>query len=256
MQQRQFEHLRSRIALQASSYQCIALYASAARDTKVLTFLHPEFLSKRSKSQISKIDLFILLDRFYALGEERQDDDISADLSYMDEETTIIQSNDQELKIDQFPARMVDITWTSNLADVKSYETKVLFVRCDNAQFSAICQRERWAPDVFIGVCDGCRFCMNDHCVNELKTHGMPREMMQRVALPRWWITDHFGNCQMLDEAGTREVQELRDGDLVRSLDPEFPVQFRKIGLLSSDWGDYGRVTAFRGANLFELEPC
>ncbi len=235
------------------SLGCIALYASAGQDSKVLTFLHPEFLSKRSKSQISKIDLFILLDRFYALGEEHQDDDVAADLSYVDEETAITQSNAQEYQVDRFPARTADITWTSHRPDVSSYETKVLFIRCDNEQFSAICQRDRWAPDVFIGVCDGCNFGTSNHCVNELTTHGIPREMMQEVVLPKWWITDHMGNCQMLDEAGTSQVHQLRDGDLVRSLDPEFPVQFRKIALLSSDWGHYG-CAEIRGATLFKLE--
>lgn len=232
----------------------VALYASAGRDTKVLTFLHPEFLIIRSKSQVSKIDLFILLDRSYMHGAKQKEDDVVANLSYVDEETTITQSNDKELLIDGFPARLVDISWTSHRADVSSYETKVLFIKCDNEQFSAVCQREHWAPDVFIGVCDGCGFGRNDHCVNELVTHGMPRELMQKVALPKWWITDHFKNYDLLDNNGEKEVNELRDGDLVRSLDPLFPVQFRKIGLLSSEWGHYGRRTAFRGANLFKVE--
>lgn len=232
----------------------VALYASAGRDTKVLTFLHPEFLSKRSESQVSKIGLFILLDRSYILGAKQQDDDVVTDLSYEDTETTITQSNDKELLIDGFPARLVDINWTSHRADVSSYETKVLFIKCDNEQFPAVCQREHWAPDVFVGVCDGCGFGRNDHCVNELVTQGMPRELMQKVALPKWWITDHFKNYDLLDNNGASKVNELRDGDLVRSQDPTFPIQFRKIGLLSSEWGDYGRKTAFRGANLFTVE--
>lgn len=231
-----------------------ALYASAGRDSKMLTFLHPEFLNKRSQLHIGKIDLIILLDRFYALGDDQQDDDIAADLSYVDEETTISQGNAQELRIDRFPARLADISWTSNRTEYSPYEIQALFVKCDNEQFSSVCQRERWAPDLFIGVCDGCRFGMNDHCVNELTTHQMPRELIQEVVLPKWWITDHFGNHEMLDTNGERKVNELRDGDLVRSLDPLFPVQFRKKALLSSQWGRYGHGSPIRGACLFEIE--
>ncbi len=63
--------------------------------------------------------------------------------------------------------------------------------------------------------------------------------------MPRWWITDHFRN--------ERPYAALRNDDYIESQDDAFPFRFKKVALLSSDWGNYADA-AMRGASLFEVE--
>jgi hypothetical protein len=76
-------------------------------------------------------------------------------------------------------------------------------------------------------------------CVNDLAGRG---QLARR--LPRYWLTDHFRNVQ---------PAHWKEGDYIESADPRFPLRFRKLALLSSAWGRYGRVTGLRGATLFRV---
>jgi hypothetical protein len=101
-------------------------------------------------------------------------------------------------------------------------------------------------PDVFIGVCYGCRWGGNpkEFCVNRLDVPpGMPQARADAIRVPQWWIADHFKDV--------RPIAELGVGGLIRSSDPRFPFAYRKRALLSSDWGKYAGP-ARAGATLFE----
>ncbi|HEX5557402.1 MAG TPA: hypothetical protein VFX13_07250, partial [Gaiellales bacterium] len=117
-----------------------------------------------------------------------------------------------------------------------------------NREWAGRMRREDWVPDVFIGVCDGCRLggTPRDFCVNRLVRHGMSAGDARATRLPRWWITDHFADAQ--------PTGQLAVGDYITSTDPDFPVRFRKRALLSSEWGHYGHG-AIPGATLFQVDP-
>ncbi len=124
----------------------------------------------------------------------------------------------------------------------------VITVTADHREIQPIWHRGGWLPELFIGVCDGRRWGGNprEACVNRLDVPaGMLQSMAEADRVPRWWITDHFSCAQ--------QFAELHNGDAVESADPRFPFVYRKLALLSSEWGKYAGP-ALRGATLFEVE--
>ena len=112
----------------------------------------------------------------------------------------------------------------------------------------AAVQADQRVPDLFIGVCDGCAFGGNDHCVNRLTTWGRRAGVVERIALPRWWIADHFTSANIPDP--------IPAGSVVTSSELGFPYQLRKRALLSTEWSRYGGWSALGGATLFEVEAA
>jgi hypothetical protein len=206
-----------------------ALYASAGADTKALVFTHPEFYEHRSVTAVAP-EFFIYVDRAPP-----------ATLSFQDAHTTIA-GQSQSGSVAGLPATFMDVTVTSDRYANRTL--KVAYIQAENTDVGLLTFSEQWAPDTFIGVTDGCRFGGNLSCVNNLSRLDLSPAQAAAVKLPKWWITDHFVNHEPFDE--------LRDGDVVRSADPLFPVAFHKLALLSGDFGRYGRG-AIRGATIFEV---
>jgi len=120
-------------------------------------------------------------------------------------------------------------------------------VRCGNEAFAPIAAARAWVPKLFIGVTDGCRLGGNRNCVNRLDLGGLSSSQADSVPLPAWWITDHFKEAVV---PGSLPV-----GDLVSSKNSAFPAAFRKVALLSTDWGHYGHG-AIGGATVFAVVPA
>jgi hypothetical protein len=210
-----------------------ALYASAGADTKPFTFTHPEFLARRGLSDVPAPNVFVFVDR----GRQPAP-------GFRDVATRIETLTEESVTVGGIGMRLLSVRFTSTSLATRTLA--VVAIEADNERMSAIWHREAWVPEIFIGVCDGCRSGGNRHCVNRLEAPpGMPASLAERVPAPPWWITDHFANV--------RTFGGLRNGDCVESLDGGFPLRFRKRALLSSDWGTYGGSTV-RGATLFSVE--
>lgn len=230
----------------------VALYASAGNDTRALSFMHPQYLNKHVNEDIIAPNIFVYVDTSYALA-KLQDGTVEARIDYRDEYTVIETIADRELTICGWPSRVSRVWWKSYLQPDRSSDRSswVVFIRAPNREVFHQCRHELWAPDFFVGVTDGCRMGGNDTCVNELSNRQV--SLLQSSVLPQYWITDHFQNFKLVDSNGC-ETKQSRIGETVESSEPSFPVNFRKLALLSSDWGRYGRGDVFGGATLFRVE--
>jgi hypothetical protein len=211
-----------------------ALYASAGADTRQYTFLHPEFLSRHELRNVPAPNVFVLVDH-------RQ----QPDPKFSDPATTIKTLSSEPVQASGIAMRLSHVRYTSDQFGARDFA--VLTIRADNRAVQPIWHREGWIPEIFIGVCDGCRYGGNppEFCVNRLAVPtAMPLAEAAAVPVPRWWVTDHF-----LDN---KPFAELGRGDLVESADDRFPFKFRKLALLSSEWGGYGG-SVLLGATLFEV---
>lgn len=212
----------------------VALYLSAGNDTNQFTFTHPKFLKLRDVASVPAPNVFIQVDRRP-----------QPPAAFHDGATRITATNTAPLRVAGLRGELDRVRYESN----RFGEREVLAARitADNEQMLSVLYRERLAPDVFIGVTDGCRYGGNRHCVNRLQMPpGRPDIPRGEIPAPAFWITDHFENHHALSE--------LRPGQHVQSKDPNFPVRFRKLALLSSAWGRYRDSTVF-GATLFAVEP-
>ncbi|MFN8188070.1 MAG: hypothetical protein U0R69_13455 [Gaiellales bacterium] len=220
------------------------LCASSGTDTCALTFTHPAFLRQRGLVGLPAVGLYVYLDRT-----SREVPTVEFD----DGLTQIRVQRAESLRVSGIEGHLLTVEW-QGLADSSHPEygrrrVLVALLTTQNEAAASLFRTQQWVPDLFIGVCDGCRFGGNTQCVNQLTRHGVPRAQLSRVPVSRWWITDHFTDC--------REYPgELRNGDLVESNDADFPLRFRKVALLSSEWGRYRNSghPPLRGATLFEVE--
>jgi hypothetical protein len=214
------------------------LYASAGGDGRVLSFTHPEFLVVRGAEGVPSTGLYVLLDR----DTPRDTDQLTQRMG--DEDTTVRVCHHEEVNVHGIQGELLAVEWNSASERFSSRMLGVLMLRTENEQASPIFRAAGWVPDLFVGVCDGCSFGGNEHCVNRLTTWGMPTRITQTIQVPRWWITDHFAHATM--------PNPMCVGDVVQSVHPDFPFSFRKVALLSGAWGHYGHGP-LPGATLFEV---
>jgi|GEM_PF-4902272 len=143
------------------------------------------------------------------------------------------------------------------------HELTVFFIEADSRAVSWAMARQGFVPDVLISISDGCttyggkRGCW----VNGLRGRPVPPRRkgywewrdagwhyMSAVesVVPPLWITDHFRYARGV----------VQDGDLVvRSRDPQFPFQFRRVQKVSPSWGrPYGQRYGLGSATLFRTE--
>lgn len=209
-----------------------AVYASSGRDTFALVLTHPDFYASRGVDPASAPNVFVYLDR----APQR-------DPEFNDGQTRVSVIESQDVTISGLRGRVLLTRYEAGPQDERGYPPRqmvVVALEAANETANVRMQSESWVPDVFIGVCDGCRFGGNDHCVNELTNHGMPPEVTARISLPTWWITDHFGKAR------------TETGAVYDSTEPGFPVRFEKVALLSMEWGRYGGGT-LPGATVFRV---
>jgi hypothetical protein len=167
-------------------------------------------------------------------------------VQFSDDSTTIETVDSEPVRAGGIDMRLARVRYTST--SFARRDLAVISIKADNRHIQPVWHREGWLPELFIGVCDGCRYGGNpsDACVNRLDVPSdMSRSEADQVRVPKWWITDHFRDV--------RSYGELRPGDHVESLDERFPFTYKKIALLSSDWGTYAD-SAMAGATLFSVE--
>ncbi len=199
-----------------------ALYVSSGADTKALIFTDPAFLRERGAAALGEIGVYVYIDANMAL------DDASAKLGFRDARTTIETGAVERGTLFGLPAARLAVDLRT---DHGERSVVVVRVHATNEAFSAAARAGAWVPTVFIGVGDGCRFGGNEHCTNKLTRWGARAEDAARVSVSRWWITDHFGDAVVPRQLGV--------GAVVTSTEAGFPFSFRKVALLSTDWGTY-----------------
>ena len=222
-----------------------ALYPCSGTDTKAFTFTHPAFFEHRGIVGIPAPNVFVFVDN--------QDpfDKHNPRFEFHDDRTRVETESFERTTVFGQAGYIFDLVWESTTSPewghLSQRKLSVLFLVADWRKFPHYFRDSQWVPDVFIGVCDGCRFGGNAECVNELETHGVPDSLLRSIPVPRYYITDHFRNAV--------EVNKLEAGDLVTSRDVRFPLRFKKMALLSTEWGHYGHGT-LGGATLFEVEKA
>lgn len=227
----------------------LVVYPCSGLDWMAITFTEKNFLEHVTKGEVvfANSDTYVFIDkqadRFY---EELQ----GKDIAYEDKYTLIKINSCQEIKAGTLPSYLLNITWKSlkkpkwSESDLPDRSIKIILVCAHWKQFAMLLQTHRIAPYIGIGVTDGDAFGGNDECVNSLSA---PRGMSAKdVTVSRYWISDHFCCAAIPDQ--------LKTGEYITSRDEHFPFKFRKLALLSSDWGNYGHNTTLGGATLFEIE--
>lgn len=207
-----------------------ALYPSAGRDTMPFTFLGSAFLAHRGIDMPAP-EVFVFIDH------SEPNDVEDAALSFRDDRTEIRALDVREARVGDHPAWLMRVAVSD---DGVEHEAGVARIRAWNTPAYWLCGG--FTPDVFIGVRDGEGFggqVPHGACENSLVLHTSPMTWF-RSRPPRWWVTDHFRPA----------VRGLAEGDMVRSPDRDFPVAFRKVRLLSSQWGN---ITQLFGATVFEV---
>jgi hypothetical protein len=119
-----------------------------------------------------------------------------------------------------------------------------------------VLRESHYTPHVLITVCDGCNGDRNDRCEISLRPQSYGRAMAginsgkrkKRLFWPmgKWLITDHFSHAIIPDNLPVGA--EVTGPDQGRK---EF--RYRKVALLSSDWGGYGSWSSIGGATLFSI---
>lgn len=206
-----------------------ALYVSAGSDTMPFVFLHPKFLAQRGIDPAIAPNAIVYVDR------ERR----AMPLFFNDERTLIETNTLQRITVGEVPGALMTVD-VSSTEPGGERETTVLFLETSNEDVYRMAADEGWTPDMFIGVCDGCRFGGNEGCENSLRAERTP---LRFLGLPRWWVTEHFYPIS----------GSFAPGDVIGG-DRTFPARFRKVGLLNPRWGTYG-ATLF-GATLFEVKQA
>lgn len=240
-----FAELEAYVAGKLSVAPCTALYASSGADLRALTFTHPDALAARGAPPELAPSLYVYVDRW-----GRWDDSA---YEFADGRTRIEVEQTTPLQVGRFRGRLLLVRWRaepgSSHPEFRPRLIALAVMRGQNEDVASHLALESWVPVLFIGVNDGCLgFGGNRHCVNELTVHGFPRELLQGGLVPRWWVTDHFRNANPVGA-------EFRPGDYVVSVEEGFPLRFRKLAFLSSEFGTrYGTALSLAGATLFEVE--
>ena len=218
-----------------------AVYPCSGFDTRAFTFLHPDFLGHRNASTCPGPNLFVYIDNEKFLPSEQSCFDFD------DARTRVDVVSSQKIELQGIAATLNLVSHKSLAAPewcrTPDRRVAVLFLRSDWEKTPGLFLRSGFVPDVFIGVTDGCGFGGNRSCVNRLDSMALPDELLRSIPLPRHFVTDHFENAEV--------PNPLETGGMVRSMDRRLPFAFRKIALLSSQWGRYGSGPV-GGATLFE----
>ena len=222
-------------------------YPCAGQDTKVFTFTHPDLFASRLPG-VPAPNLYIMNDK-----------DPIDDLRFEDEGTSIATLSRREIADG---CLHLEISWESRMPRdwMKPENSRrtipVVWITADWRELSAMCGQAGLIPDFVVGVTDGCAFGGNSQCLNDLSIcdrHGLTIEQARRIPTSRYWITDHFSHRGLRYEG---IPNPLPTGGIVRPKPGSvFPYMFRKLALLSTDWGIYGQWGPIGGATVFEVLP-
>lgn len=238
----------------------IALYPSGGRDTYPMTFFHPRSYPPDQRGVVPAPQILIYNDRGAGMTEMITHRD-SNERNHKDRATSIIMEAHgidfgqwvttitQEWSRQLSPGiTLLGYRWVSQYRHFEDRNYVVVNRQGDNRTLQQDIRPNGWLPDVFVGVCDGCRRNRTDRCVNALTLDGLSPDAASRVPLPKWWITDHFVNAH--------DDELIEVGSFVRSADSRFPVAFEAVRKLSYWWGNYGAgEPSTRGTWLFKTVP-
>lgn len=228
-----------------------ALYVSSDRDTKPLTFLHPEFLERQAHETLPAPNFFIFIDA------KEIENNIHKSFNFEDgeNETTISAADLGEANLVDRQGRLVSVKWESGL--YKPRHSVVWVLSSTNDWFTHFALSEGWRPAWFIGVCDSCSFHQCDDgqfgcpCVNMLD--NVQTSIPVRLNA-RYWVTDHIIGAT-INGSPLEGGEDPGNGDIVIPEDPDARITVRQICFLSTLFRGEPRRTGFRGgARVFEIE--
>ena len=215
-----------------------AVYACAGTDTKAFTFTHPDFYKHLGIKRVPSPNLFIYID-------SRR----NSELSFEDDATRI--SFVEEIKKQKIfdNAGIYRLYWESKKPKkwgaLRPRDLAIIYISADWRDCAQLFRKENFVPDTFIGVTDGCRWGGNPECVNLLAMKGVSPDVLKKIPVSKYYITDHFENARI--------PNPMPKGSYVRSNEEDFPLRFKKIAFLSSEWGNYADKR-FGGTTLFAVQ--
>lgn len=236
----------------------IVVYPCAGSDWKAITFTTPQFLKYRTGLEFKTPDTYIYIDCFC---EEYYKKQLESKILFDDEYTRLQIESVKSLSSSFGDAKLCKTkliskkqpSWSEEF--ISDRDMNIIFVDSDWVNFVQFMSKYGVMPYIGIGVTDGCAFGKNKECVNDLK---IPKELRSishkayKEICSEYWITDHFSHC--------RKPNPCRNGDYIVSEYDDFPIKFKKLALLSSSWGGYGRWTdagggaPLRGGTIFSIE--
>lgn len=229
-----------------------ALYVSADRDTKPLTFLHPGFLRERTNEAISAPNFFIYVD---VNGIE---ENIADSFRFEDpeNETSIRATDLGAANLLETEGHLVSVRWESSQYAVNNSVVWVL--SGTNDWFTRCALDEGWRPTWFIGVGDGCSWARGEAgqfgypCVNMLDNIQVSIPVLLNA---RYWVTDHIVGVT-LNGYALAGGEDPEDGDVLVPDDPDAKITARQVCFLSTLFRGNPRGLGFYGgARVFEIRP-
>ncbi|MFC1670033.1 hypothetical protein ACFL20_06530 [Spirochaetota bacterium] len=218
-----------------------ALYPCSGTDTKPFTFTHPDFFRHRNVDPDISPNLFIYIDKNISLSDENN-------LEFEDDCTAISVDSEEKLNLEHFDSWLLHITWKSREENpwmkIRTRQLAVIYIKAKWQKMPSYMRQIGWVPDIFVGVTDGCYFGTNEACVNDLTMEGVQKDNYP-TSISKYYISDHFYNHNMNGN--------FSPGDCITSKDPDFPFKFKKLALLSTEWGNYGKEFNLGGTTLFEV---
>jgi hypothetical protein len=226
-----------------------AVYPCSRTDTQAFTFTHPEFFA--TKLELLDLPAMPPSPNFFLFIDKNESITPEQDLSFEDENTEISIKSSKAIQIGDVQAILCNVLWRSRQNSARRFSERrlsVFFVASDWMQYRTRNEERYWIPDLFIGVSDGCAGgVLQDQCVNRLASLGLSRTQQELINLPPYCITDHFRN--------SNPFGNLRAGEYVTSSDSNYAYRFRKLALLSGEWGLRNHPgQGLGGATLFKVE--
>lgn len=228
-----------------------ALYVSSDRDTKPLTFLHPEFLEEQAPETLPAPNFFIYNDA------KEIEHNIHESYFFEDRKnkTRISAADEGEANLVGRQGRLISVKWESCSYKPRHYFVWIL--SSTNDSFTRFALSEGWRPTWFIGVCDSCSFHQCDAgqfgcpCVNMLD--NVQTSIPVRLNA-RYWVTDHIVGAT-INGSALSGGEDPENGDTVIPEDPDAEISARQVCFLSTLFRGEPRGTGFRGgARVFEIE--
>lgn len=215
-----------------------AFYASAGRDTRPLTLLHPSFLEAQGAAQVPPPNFFVFVD-YQSPGDEDR-----VPLVFDDVATQITTSEVLPVRIGAHPARLLRCRLESEILGNRDFA--VLRIRAKNEQLLSVAESEQWSPEIFIAVNDGCTgFGGNHRCENSFN----PDWSLPIRLNPRFWVTDHFADPALND-------QDPADGEVITATAGSYAVALTQVAFLSVLWRTqkFGHQRLRGGARIFSID--
>ncbi len=217
----------------------VALYGSAASDTRPFTFLTPAALALRAGDGLAALKLpppaspvlHVRIDRRPRRPSFPQFDDGDSRIS--------IAGRRRRVMVAGVEGRLTPVRVETHTPEWQIANLLMLEFVGANEEIGPRLAAAGLRPEVFVGVTDGCGgFGGNtpEFCVSRLDVPSLDRNFAAGTR-PKWVITDHL--C--VTEGGrVTSHHSFAAGARYGPLDRGFPVSLRAVSRLSTAWGIYG----------------